>query len=202
MAGGPGQPKACARHRALASKPVHSHARSVHPRARSVRKRARGAHQRARSSRRRVQSFSRSAWNSLALPFQCHERGGQISTRWTNRHTLNAVLTKTWPYDGKCRAACGRRPSGTRLRENTNGLVAGAHEEERMAAFGNANKSDPVACRSVISSVVITPPTLAYVGRRPLWIVRPMKERPCSPDGLKCPKATAPQRSQGRRSSG
>jgi hypothetical protein len=28
-----------------------------------------------------------------------------------------------------------------------------------MAAFGDANKSDPVACRPVISSVVINPPT-------------------------------------------
>src|SRR5216684_566383 len=188
MAGGPAQPKDCARHRAPASKPVHSRARGVHPH--------------ARSSRRRVQLFSRSAWNSLALLLQCHEGGGQISTRSTNRQTLNAVSTKTWPYDGKYRAGYGHRSSGTRLRENTNGLVAGAHEEERTAAFGNAKQSDPVACRSVISSVVITPPTLAYVGRRPLWIVRPMKERPCSPDGLKCPKATAPQRSQGRRSSG
>src|SRR5229473_3300503 len=151
MAGGPGQPKDCARHRALASKPVHSHARSVHPRARSVHKRARGVHPHARSSRRRVQLFSRSAWNSLALLLRCHEGGGQISTRSTNRQALNAVLTKTWPHDGKYRAAYGHRSSGTRLREHTNDLIAAAHEEERTAAFGDANKSGPVACCPVIS---------------------------------------------------
>src|SRR5450631_2507157 len=158
MAGGPGQPKDCARHRAPASKPVHSRARSVHPRARSVHKRARGLHRRARSSRLRVQLLSRSAWNSLG----CLSNVTKEAVRFPLRQTLNAVLAKTWPHDGKCGAAFGHRSSGTRLRENTNDLGAAAHEEERTAAFGDAYKSDPVACCSVISPVVITAPTSAW----------------------------------------
>src|SRR5450755_1689980 len=124
MARDAGQPKDCARHRAPASKPVHSRARSVHPRARSVHKRARGLHRRARSSRLRVQLLSRSAWNSLG----CLSNVTKEAVRFPLRQTLNAVLTKTWPHDGKCGAAFGHRSSGTRLRENTNDLGAARPE--------------------------------------------------------------------------
>src|ERR1035437_4313117 len=64
--------------------------------------------------------------------------------------TLHSGLTKARRYDGEYTAAYGNSPSGTRLRESTNGLVT------RGAAFGSANRSDPVACRSVRSLAVIS----------------------------------------------
>src|SRR5258708_39736498 len=125
MAGGPGQPQDGARHRALASKAFHLHARAVHRRARSAHKHERAVHPRARSRHRWVQLLLGSAWNSLAFlsgPMS-PEVSGRISTRSTNRQALNAVLTKAWPYDGKYRAAYGESPSGTRF-----GLVAGCRK--------------------------------------------------------------------------
>jgi hypothetical protein len=59
------------------------------------------------------------------------------------------------------RLLMAHRSSGTRPRENINDLVAAAHQEERTAAFGDANKSDPVGCCPVISSGVIAPPPSA-----------------------------------------
>src|SRR5258708_13032069 len=119
MAGGAGQPQDGARHRALASKAFHLHARAVHRRARSAHKHERAVHPRARSRHRWVQLLSGSAWNSLAFLFRSNVMSpavvGRIFTRSTNRQALNAVLTKAWPYDGKDRAAYGESPLGTRF---------------------------------------------------------------------------------------
>src|SRR5882724_3833687 len=158
MAGGSRQSKDGARHRALASKAGQLTAPAVHPRARSGHRRARAVHPHARPGHRRVQLLSGPSWNSLELPFSSNitEGGGRICTRSSNRHTLNADLTKAWPYDGKYGATSGDGPSGTRLRENINSVVAGVQEEECTAAFSNANSSDPLACRSVRLSAVIS----------------------------------------------
>src|SRR5438477_3883735 len=103
MAGGPGQRKQGARNPDLISKAVHLPARAVHLRARSVHKRARAVHPRARSRRRRMQLLAGSAWNSLTLPFPSDvtRRRSDSDLGPTNRQTLNAVLTKAWPDDGK-----------------------------------------------------------------------------------------------------
>src|SRR5260370_4255439 len=104
MAGGPGQPQDGARHRALASKAFHLHARAVHRRARSAHKHERAAHPRARSRHRWAQLLSASAWNSLAFLFRSNVMSPEIVvrffTRSANRQALNADLIKTRPYDG------------------------------------------------------------------------------------------------------